>query len=212
MTLEKTMADKLLKKTPHKVWLAGLGALAIAEQEGSDLFQRLVRRGREIEKEAGGAVRIPPPSNVRAQIQRVRALVETKGAEVVSPDGNAESFAARQERRNERARKAFLKEFGSSWSGKAEHEVWEREGRIFTVDHEGTKHVPRFQFDEKGQPRPAVAGVIRALGGKTSNWGLALWLTANSGWLGGRRPVDLLNSEPERVVQAAESEASELVF
>jgi poly(hydroxyalkanoate) granule-associated protein len=205
------MEDKLLKKTPHKalfsadpgseaevrkVWLAGLGALAITEQEGSDLFQRLVKRGKELEKVRGVAV---------VGARNVTVLLETQKAA-------SDTAAVRQARRNERVRRAFLKEFGSPWNGKAEHELWEREGRIFTVDHEGTKHVPLFQFDKGGQPRPAVAGVIRALGGKTSNWGLALWLTANSGWLGGRRPVDLLNSEPERVVQAAESEASELVF
>lgn len=45
------MADRSLKKTPHQVWLAGLGALATAEQEGSDLFQTLVKRGQNLESE-----------------------------------------------------------------------------------------------------------------------------------------------------------------
>lgn len=35
----------------HKVWLAGLGALARAEEEGSKLFRQLVERGESLEKE-----------------------------------------------------------------------------------------------------------------------------------------------------------------
>lgn len=34
-----------LKDSVHKVWLAGLGALATAEEEGSKLFKNLVERG-----------------------------------------------------------------------------------------------------------------------------------------------------------------------
>lgn len=73
-------------------------------------------------------------------------------------------------------------------------------------------YAPSFQFDEKGCPWPAVARVIQVLGGNTSDWGLALWFAAANGWLDGRRPVDLLASAPEEVVEAAEREAEELVF
>lgn len=34
-----------LKESAHKIWLAGLGALAAAEQEGSKLFRNLVEKG-----------------------------------------------------------------------------------------------------------------------------------------------------------------------
>lgn len=34
----------------HKVWLAGLGAIAIAEQEGSKFFSNLVEQGEKMEK------------------------------------------------------------------------------------------------------------------------------------------------------------------
>jgi hypothetical protein len=36
--------------------------------------------------------------------------------------------------------------------------------------------------------------------------------TAGNGWLDDRRPVDLLQSEPEEVAQAAEREAEGLFF
>ena len=38
-----------VKDTAHRIWLAGLGALATAEEEGGKLFSRLVDRGRDVE-------------------------------------------------------------------------------------------------------------------------------------------------------------------
>ncbi len=38
-----------LAESAHKIWLAGLGALAVAGEEGSKLFESLVSRGEEIE-------------------------------------------------------------------------------------------------------------------------------------------------------------------
>ena len=45
---DKKLQDDL-KDSAHKIWLAGLGALAAAEQEGTKMFNRLVDRGREVE-------------------------------------------------------------------------------------------------------------------------------------------------------------------
>ena len=39
-----------LMDSAHKVWLAGLGAMSLAEKEGSKFFQGLVDRGTELEK------------------------------------------------------------------------------------------------------------------------------------------------------------------
>lgn len=39
-----------LMDSAHKVWLAGLGALAVAEEEGGKLFTSLVERGEGLEK------------------------------------------------------------------------------------------------------------------------------------------------------------------
>lgn len=122
-----------------------------------------------------------------------------------------ESVEARQARRLAAAKRSILKEFGNL-EKPADFERLQRERRILAVSHENATYVPSFQFDEKGNPRPAVARVIEILGKDTSDWGLALWFTAANGWLDDRRPVDLLKDEPEQVVQAAEQEAAELVF
>ncbi len=44
----KNLQDEL-KDSAHRIWLAGLGALAAAGEEGSKMFDRLVDRGREYE-------------------------------------------------------------------------------------------------------------------------------------------------------------------
>ncbi|HWN42533.1 MAG TPA: phasin family protein [Thermoanaerobaculia bacterium] len=44
----KNLQDEL-KESAHRIWLAGLGALAAAGEEGTKVFDRLVDRGREYE-------------------------------------------------------------------------------------------------------------------------------------------------------------------
>lgn len=38
-----------LRESAHKIWLAGLGAMTVAEEEGGKLFKTLVERGEEFE-------------------------------------------------------------------------------------------------------------------------------------------------------------------
>ena len=44
----KNLQDELMDSA-HRIWLAGLGALAAAEEEGSKVFSRLVERGKDVE-------------------------------------------------------------------------------------------------------------------------------------------------------------------
>ncbi|HWM95172.1 MAG TPA: phasin family protein [Thermoanaerobaculia bacterium] len=44
----KNLQDEL-RDSAHRIWLAGLGALAAAGEEGTKVFDRLVDRGREYE-------------------------------------------------------------------------------------------------------------------------------------------------------------------
>jgi hypothetical protein len=205
--------SKKLKGTPDRVWLAGLGALAVAEREGDEFFQDLVEEGRVFKR----SVEMPDVS-----AKKIRALVSTlfenEPASVParrkrsSRPMDIEAVKARQARRLESARRAFIKEFGMLEEPGRDYERLKQERKVFTVSYRNATYVPSFQFDEAGHPRPAVARVIEILGKDTSDWGLALWFTASVGWLGGLRPVDLLKEEPERVVRAAELEATELVF
>ena len=39
-----------VRESAHQIWLAGLGALSVAEEEGTKLFKRLVKEGKSFEK------------------------------------------------------------------------------------------------------------------------------------------------------------------
>ncbi len=47
-TRDKKLQDELMESA-HRIWLAGLGALATAEAEGTKMFSRLVERGQDVE-------------------------------------------------------------------------------------------------------------------------------------------------------------------
>ncbi len=50
MTTKKRDLQTEIKESAHQIWLAGLGALAVAEDEGSKLFKNLVKKGEGFEK------------------------------------------------------------------------------------------------------------------------------------------------------------------
>lgn len=133
--------------------------------------------------------------------------------------------AVLQARRNATAREDLLRDFGALSSAevaelagsKASNKAalanrWKQEGRIFSVPFRSSVLFPAFQFDPEGQPRPVIAEVIASLKPTGSDWELALWFTAPTGWLAGRRPVDLLDDDPAAVAEAARREAAELVY
>lgn len=130
-----------------------------------------------------------------------------------------------QARRNAQAREALFEEFGALTSadiGKmagskspnraALAHRWKTDGRIFAVPHQGANYFPGFQFSPEGQPLPVIASVLSILSGTAAAWEVALWFTGRNGWLDGRRPVDLLVSDPASVIAAAEREVEDLVF
>jgi len=130
-----------------------------------------------------------------------------------------------QARRNAEARAAMLEEFGALTAAEvadlAGSEAkntsalagrWRREGRLLAVEHHGTVYYPGFQFDSSGKPRPEIAGVLRYLSSPdVTPWQQALWFTSANGWLGGRRPVDLLDDEGDAVVAAGKDALREPV-
>ena len=51
-TTRKSKGTLVLRESVEQVWLAGLGALALTEEEGSKLFKTLVKRGEGFERTA----------------------------------------------------------------------------------------------------------------------------------------------------------------
>jgi poly(hydroxyalkanoate) granule-associated protein len=58
-----TLQDEV-RESAHKIWLAGLGALAVAEEEGNKLFSNLVDKGQSFE------------SRSKKQLEKVQGTVE----------------------------------------------------------------------------------------------------------------------------------------
>jgi hypothetical protein len=232
--------------TLHRIWLAGLGALAKASQEGGDdLFRELVKRGEEIEARRGvEAADLTSPEDRPVQLELAEAsrlilacssIIESlvrqrhdteRLIEAMLPESPVPTPpAVLQARRNAAAREELITEFGLLSSAdvaaragsRAKNKAalanrWKQEGKILSVNHQGLLFFPAFQFDDDGQPLPVLVSILSSVGRQSGGWELALWFIAANGWLGGRRPVDLLRREPEAVARAAEREAEGLFF
>jgi len=87
---------------------------------------------------------------------------------------------------------------------------WEADHRIFSIDHDGSKSFPVYAFPSQGgaSPIPSLRDVLSVLCPMKDGWGISFWFISPNGWLGGKRPQDLLSTEPDRVISAAHEEAS----
>jgi hypothetical protein len=80
---------------------------------------------------------------------------------------------------------------------------WKAAGEILSVRAGKQDLYPAFQF-RNGRPLPGLKPLLDMFAGRRDGWQIALWLTTGNGWLpGGGRPVDLLERDPEAVLQAA---------
>ena len=90
---------------------------------------------------------------------------------------------------------------------------WKKRRQVFAVRHRDESGRPRevfplFQFEDH-KPIKVVQSILEAFGEHKAPWKLALWFASNNGWLPGQaRPVDLLESAPDAVVQAARRDAA----
>jgi hypothetical protein len=87
---------------------------------------------------------------------------------------------------------------------------WEAEQRIFAIDHDGYRFFPVYAFPSQGGacPIPGLSKVLSILCPLKDGWGVSFWFISPNGWLGGSRPMDLLSTEPSRVISAAYDEAN----
>jgi hypothetical protein len=133
--------------------------------------------------------------------------------------------AVLQAQRNAAARNELLQEFGGLRSqeiadlagSRASNRAalanrWRAEKRVVAVPVRDELLYPGFQFTDEGRPHPAVGetlGWLRA-DPHTTDWQAALWFVTPTAWLGGHRPVDVLDDDPDAVVEAARREVSDV--
>lgn len=168
-----------------------------------------------------------------AVIENARALIDLLGGRLAELEhaaleqfietayplvaGRPSPAALDQARRNAEVRAEFERDYevlaaeqvhalcGSSARNRAALAArWRSERRIFGIPRQRRWLFPRFQFDEeRGRPKAVIAATLAALGDAVGPWQTAVWFTSENGWLDGRRPVDLLDRDPDAVVDAA---------
>ena len=90
----------------------------------------------------------------------------------------------------------------------AEIALWEAERRIFSVEHDGERHFPKYAPGPQSnfQPYPVAAKIIAILRGK-DGWGIAYWFGSLNSYLGGSYPRDFIAPDTERVIDATNTGA-----
>lgn len=154
--------------------------------------------------------------------RKLTDLVEFMTAQMVVPSAVDTRMAQRLAERHARV----LNEFGhfsaeqlaelnhsraSSRTALADN--WKRRRLVLALRHRDVEGVerevfPAFQFSDDHKPLSVMPSILASFGPNKAPWKLALWFTSANGWLPGSvRPVDLLHTAPEAVVEAARRDA-----
>jgi hypothetical protein len=85
---------------------------------------------------------------------------------------------------------------------------WVVRRAILSFSWRGQTLIPLFQFERSSMcPRNDVLAVIRELQDAFDDWEVALWFTTPNTWLEDRaRPVNLVGSDPQAVLRAAQAD------
>jgi hypothetical protein len=90
----------------------------------------------------------------------------------------------------------------------AQTSKWKRSKQIFAVEHRGVDLFPGYGLDPERsfRPRQSLKPILEVFGDARSGWALAVWFMSANGLLGGKAPKDVLATQPERVLAAAQDE------
>jgi hypothetical protein len=143
--------------------------------------------------------------------------------ELLAPEHVPSKATVEQARGNAELRARFLDEFESVSSTELAELVssrsknraalaynWRSQQRVFSIPVGREQRYPLFQIDlQAGEPKPVVAQMLSSLRvAGLDGWQLALWFAGPLASLDDRRPVDLLDTEPEHVVDSARAVAA----
>ncbi len=84
---------------------------------------------------------------------------------------------------------------------------WAQEKKIFAVKYKGQLWYPRFQF-QNGEPLPIIGQAIQAYPSYANGWDFAYFFATSNANIGGRKPLELLKTDPERVLSLARAAAN----
>lgn len=82
---------------------------------------------------------------------------------------------------------------------------WKSANKIFSVSYLSEELFPIYAIDKVNgfKPQKGLKPVLEVFAGEKDSWGIAYWFAGANGYLGGKRPLDLLASNPDLVLQAA---------
>ena len=156
VTLAKTTVDRVqqdvnetvgeVRDSVQNVFLAGLGALALAEEEGSKLFKNLVQKGESVELPSLGAERLKA---VRDEIEgRADQAAATVKGRVDTAKSTAEGTADKAEDRLQETVAAVMKRLGVP----TRTEVAELSASVERL----TAHIDRLKTEKAEAPKPTA--------------------------------------------------------
>ena len=79
-------------------------------------------------------------------------------------------------------------------------------GEIFGIEWRKAFWIPMFQFTQELLPKPGLKAVLAELASEYDGRRLADWFVEPNGWLEEARPIDVLDSNPTEVLQAARAD------
>ena len=79
---------------------------------------------------------------------------------------------------------------------------WKQQGRIYALRHGGKDYYPKYALGPDFRPLPVIKEILAVLSGYDPEL-LAGWFDSTSRFLRGRRPRELVATEPAKVLAAA---------
>lgn len=79
---------------------------------------------------------------------------------------------------------------------------WKQQGRIFALHWGGKDCYPRYALGADFHPLPVIKNILAVLAGYDPDL-LAAWFDSTSRFLGGKRPRELVTTEPAKVLASA---------
>ena len=193
--LKTEKAKQVVAFTVDKVSGETLDAFTRTLETAAHLLADMMLKGQQDTIEQIVSMLVPKAPIRPAAFKEAQMLAKAKKAVLESGDWLSAADIAK------------LADFASA-NPSSQPNKWKREGRIFAIRHNGNDYYPIYALDDNADYRPRIGmrEVLKVFGETKDGWGLAYWFSSVNSFLGGKRPQDVLKTDPARVVAAAEDE------
>ncbi len=85
---------------------------------------------------------------------------------------------------------------------------WKSNKQIFSIVYDGIEYFPSYALSPSDSycPVSILSAVMSLFADSKDSWGLAYWFASANGYLGGKRPQEILLTDPDSVLDAAKDE------